>query len=152
MSAGRKGAFVNPYSASQFLRQHWRWAVPFSCLQYLSLLNPLFEKIYFKYLWLCYIFSLFYRYFTGTVDPTQLTNMLWKFWFMQDTFVFYQLLGNDQSAVELRFTEPSVSFLQLNLECDPPLFLGYQNIQQFSMSKSYVFTTIFEVVAERNKL
>ena len=71
---------------------------------------------------------------------------------MQDTFVFYQLLGNDQSAVELRFTEPSVSFLQLNLECDPPLFLGYKNIQQFSMSKSYVFTTIFEVVAERNKL
>ena len=55
---------------------------------------------------------------------------------MQDTFVFYQLLGNDQSAVELRFTEPSVSFLQLNLECDPPLFLGYKNIQQFSMSKS----------------
>ena len=86
------------------------------------------------------------------MDPTQLTNMLWKFWFMQDTFVFYQLLGNDQSAVELRFTEPSVSLLQLNLECDPSLFLGYQNIQQFSMSKSYVFTTIFEVVAERNKL
>ena len=63
--------------------------------------------------------------FTGKVDPTQLTNMLWKFWFMQDTFVFYQLLGNDQSAVELRITEPPVSLLQLNLECDPPLFLGY---------------------------
>ena len=55
---------------------------------------------------------------------------------MQDTFVFYQLLGNDQSTVELRFTEPPVGLLQLNLECDPPLFLGYQNIQQFSMSKS----------------
>ena len=53
--------------------------VPFSCLQFLSLLNLLFEKIYFKKLWLRYIFSLFYRYFTWKVDPTQLTSMYWKF-------------------------------------------------------------------------
>ena len=33
---------------------------------------------------------------------------------MQDTFAFYQLLGKDVSALELRFTEPPVSFLQLN--------------------------------------
>ena len=48
------------------------------------------------------------------MDPTQLTNMHWKFRFMQDTFVFSQLLGNDLSALESRFTEPSVSLLQLN--------------------------------------
>ena len=48
------------------------------------------------------------------MDPTQLTNMHWKFRFMQDTFVFYQLLGNDLSALELRFTEPPVSLLKLN--------------------------------------
>ena len=65
-------------------------------------------------MWLLYIFLLSYRCFTDKVDPTQLTNMHWKFRFMQDTFVFYQLLGNDLSALELRFTEPPVSLLKLN--------------------------------------
>ena len=33
---------------------------------------------------------------------------------MQDTFVFFQLLGKVKSASELRFTDPLVSFLSIN--------------------------------------
>ena len=65
-----------------------------------------------------YIFLLCCRYFTGKVDPTQLTNMHWRFRFMQDTFVFYQLLGNDRSALESKFTEPPVSLFNLNCVLD----------------------------------
>ena len=33
---------------------------------------------------------------------------------MQDTFVFFQLLGKVKSASELRFTDPLVSLLSIN--------------------------------------
>ena len=33
---------------------------------------------------------------------------------MQDTFVFFQLLGKVKSASELRFTDPLVSLLSMN--------------------------------------
>ena len=37
---------------------------------------------------------------------------------MQDTFVFYQLLGNDRSALESKFTEVPVSLFNLNCVLD----------------------------------
>ena len=37
---------------------------------------------------------------------------------MQDTSVFYQLLGNDRSALESKFTEPPVSLFNLNCVLD----------------------------------
>ena len=48
------------------------------------------------------------------MDPTQLTDIHWKFQFMQDTFVFFQLLGKLLSVSELRFMDPLVSLLSIN--------------------------------------
>ena len=41
-------------------------------------------------------------------------NIHWKFQFMQDTFVFFQLLGKVISVSELRFTDSLVSLLFIN--------------------------------------
>lgn len=59
-------------------------------------------------------FPPYHRYFIGKVDPTQLTNIPLTFRSMQDTFAFYQLLGNAESALESRFTEPLVSLHSIN--------------------------------------
>ena len=89
--------------------------VPHSCLKFLSSSRFLFFK-YRGSSKICHFIkcSHFGRNFAGKVDLTQLTNIHWKFQFMQDTFVFFQLLGKVISVSELRFTDPLVSLLSVN--------------------------------------
>ena len=89
--------------------------VPHSCLKFLSSSRFLFFK-YRGSSKICHFIkcSHFGRNFAGKVDPTQLTNIHWEFQFMQDTFVFFQLLGKLLSVSELRFMDPLVSLLSIN--------------------------------------
>ena len=107
-------------TASQFGQQHGKnWGggidVPHSCLKCLFSSRFLFFK-YRGFSKICHFIkcSHFGRNFAGKVDLTQLTNIHWKFQFMQDTFVFFQLLGKVISVSELRFTDPLVSLLSVN--------------------------------------
>ena len=121
MSVGRKGAIINVLLLN-FNNNNGKKGggegsidVPYSCLKFLSSSKSFFFK-YTGFSKICHFIkcSHFVRNFAGKVDPTKLTNIHWKFQFMQDTFVFFQFLGKVVSVSELRFTDQLVSLLSIN--------------------------------------